>query len=265
MAIRWGHFEMRSQNHAVRTASHRNGAPQRRPRICLCTGSFTKRLRRAMLDGKLGAGDRLPSSRELTQDLGLSRNTVVAAINQFSVEGYLVSRVGSGTYVNDTVPKAGQATGRSPEPQNAGLSRRGQALATTFCATQLEVQPFTPGIADFSAFPVALWQRLQNKHWRMTYPEMLDYSYSGGHAPLAPRCCGLSARFPQRAARRRSGHHHQWYPTVAGTLRPTAGRPWGHRVAGRPGLLGSRQGFHGNRLEAPCGAGRSTRVLRPSQ
>jgi GntR family transcriptional regulator/MocR family aminotransferase len=31
---------------------------------------------------------------------------------------------------------------------------------------------------------VALWQRLQNKHWRMTYPEMLDYSYSGGHAPL---------------------------------------------------------------------------------
>ena len=39
-------------------------------------------------------------------------------------------------------------------------------------------------LADFSAFPVALWQRLQNKHWRMTYPDMLDYSYSGGHAPL---------------------------------------------------------------------------------
>jgi GntR family transcriptional regulator/MocR family aminotransferase len=31
---------------------------------------------------------------------------------------------------------------------------------------------------------VALWQRLQNKHWRMTYPDMLDYSYSGGYAPL---------------------------------------------------------------------------------
>ena len=46
------------------------------------------------------------------------------------------------------------------------------------------MQPFTPGIADFSAFPVALWQRLQNKHWRMTYPEMLDYSHSGGYAPL---------------------------------------------------------------------------------
>ena len=33
----------------------------------------------------------------------------------------------------------------------AQLSKRGTALSTTFCATQLEVQPFTPGVADFSA------------------------------------------------------------------------------------------------------------------
>ena len=142
-------------------------------------------MRRAIMDGKLAAGDRLPSSRELTQDLKLSRNTVVAALNQLGVEGYLVSRVGCGTYIHDNVPKAQARTlqARSSTAQ-ARLSRRGTALSTTFCASQLEVQPFTPGPADFSAFPVALWQRLQNKHWRMTYPEMLDYSYSGGHAPL---------------------------------------------------------------------------------
>jgi len=142
-------------------------------------------MRRAILDGKLLAGDRLPSSRELTQDLKLSRNTVVAALNQLAVEGYLVSRVGSGTYVNDNVPKVQSPTKQArASSRQAQLSKRGSALSTTFCATQLEVQPFTPGLADFSAFPVALWQRLQNKHWRMTYPEMLDYSYSGGHAPL---------------------------------------------------------------------------------
>lgn len=141
-------------------------------------------LRRAILDGKLSAGDRLPSSRELTQDLNLSRNTVVAALTQLGVEGYLVSRVGSGTFVNDSVPK--KATRRHPAQgdQGARLSKRGESLSTTFCGTQLEIQPFTPGIADFSAFPVALWQRLQNRHWRMTYPDMLDYSYSGGYAPL---------------------------------------------------------------------------------
>jgi GntR family transcriptional regulator/MocR family aminotransferase len=142
-------------------------------------------LRRAILDGKLGAGDRLPSSRELTQDLRLSRNTVVAALNQLGVEGYLVSRVGSGTYINDSVPKSYPRGRINQAPsQVSGLSKRGEALSGTFCATQLEIQPFTPGPADFSAFPVTLWQRLQNKHWRMTYPEMLDYSYAGGHAPL---------------------------------------------------------------------------------
>jgi GntR family transcriptional regulator/MocR family aminotransferase len=142
-------------------------------------------MRRAILDGKLAAGDRLPSSRELTQDLNLSRNTVVAALNQLCVEGYLLSRVGSGTYVNENVPKVHpKAKAARQVGATKALSKRGSALAKTFNATQLEVQPFTPGIADFSAFPVALWQRLQNKHWRMTYPEMLDYSYSGGHAPL---------------------------------------------------------------------------------
>ena len=63
-------------------------------------------MRRAILEGKLSAGDRLPSSRDLAQDLGLSRNTVVAAISQLTVEGYLVSRVGSGTYVHEQVPVA---------------------------------------------------------------------------------------------------------------------------------------------------------------
>jgi GntR family transcriptional regulator/MocR family aminotransferase len=147
-------------------------------------------LRRAMLDGKLGAGERLPSSRDLAQDLNLSRNTVVAAVNQLSVEGYLESRVGSGTYVNDNVPRLNPGAapvrpGQRRAATAAGqLSRRGQALSACFNASELEVQPFTPGIADFSAFPLTLWQRLQNKHWRMTYPDMLDYNDSGGYAPL---------------------------------------------------------------------------------
>jgi GntR family transcriptional regulator/MocR family aminotransferase len=147
-------------------------------------------LRRSILEGKLPAGDRLPSSRDLAQDLELSRNTVVAAINQLSVEGYLVSRVGSGTFVNDNVPRVhpGRAMGSRRrgmvQPPAGELSARGKALSTAYCATELEIQPFTPGIADFSAFPLALWQRLQNKHWRMTYPDMLDYNNSGGYAPL---------------------------------------------------------------------------------
>jgi len=141
-------------------------------------------LRRAILEGKLEPQERLPSSRDLVQDLHMSRNTVVAALNQLGVEGYLVSRVGSGTFVSAKVPLRPQQSARTLSHPAQQLSGRGVRLSTKFCASELEIQPFTPGIADFSAFPVALWQRLQNKHWRMTYPEMLDYSSSGGYAPL---------------------------------------------------------------------------------
>ena len=141
-------------------------------------------LRAALQLAVLKPGERLPSSRELSNDMGLSRNTVVVALEQLAVEGFLRSRVGSGTYVNEGVTKTVRRRLPAQAQQARALSRRGQELATAFSATELEIQPFTPGVADFSAFPVALWQRLQNKHWRMTYPDMLDYSYSGGHAPL---------------------------------------------------------------------------------
>ena len=141
-------------------------------------------LRRVILDGHLIAGERLLSSRDLAQDLGLSRNTVVAALNQLTVEGYLTSRVGSGTYVSDSVSKALPKTRLHTAAHQPSLSRRGVALAGKYTASRLEVQPFTQAIADFSAFPTALWQRLQNKHWRMSYPDMLDYSSAGGYAPL---------------------------------------------------------------------------------
>ncbi len=142
-------------------------------------------LRHAIVDGKLAGGDRLPSSRQLCHDLALARNTVITAINQLVVEGYLVTHVGSGTYVHDRFTKG--VSRRQPTVADHAaveFSRRGQVLLTSYCASQLEIYPFTPGLVDFSAFPVALWQRLQNKHWRMTYPDMLDYSYSGGYAPL---------------------------------------------------------------------------------
>ena len=141
-------------------------------------------LRLAIVDGKLSAGTRLPSSRDLRQQLALSRNTVTAALDQLTVEGYLTSHVGKGTFVTEralkTVPRRRSGQAR----QSTQLSRRGDQLLTSFCATELEIYPFTPGIVDFSAFPLALWQRLQIKHWRMAYPDMLDYSYSGGYAPL---------------------------------------------------------------------------------
>jgi GntR family transcriptional regulator/MocR family aminotransferase len=60
-------------------------------------------LREAIRGGRLATGDRLPSSRMLATDLGLSRGVVQECYEQLAAEGYLLSRTGSGTTVAGTV------------------------------------------------------------------------------------------------------------------------------------------------------------------
>src|SRR3954469_20702033 len=61
-------------------------------------------LRRAILDGRLRPGQRVPSTRGLATDLGVSRLPVLSAYEQLLHEGYLVGRTGSGTFVSDNIP-----------------------------------------------------------------------------------------------------------------------------------------------------------------
>ena len=56
-------------------------------------------LKGAILDGRVTAGARLPASRSLARELDLSRNTVLAAYEQLQAEGFLLGRVGSGSFV----------------------------------------------------------------------------------------------------------------------------------------------------------------------
>ncbi len=56
-------------------------------------------LKGAILDGRVAAGARLPASRSLARELDVSRNTVLAAYEQLQAEGFLLGRVGSGSFV----------------------------------------------------------------------------------------------------------------------------------------------------------------------
>src|SRR5207302_3879401 len=92
-------------------------------------------LRRGILDGTLAPGVRLPATRGLADELGVSRNTVLNAYEQLLAEGYLEGKVGSGTYVPRTlpeemlqVPPTGQPARPAPANRPA-LSRRGELLA----------------------------------------------------------------------------------------------------------------------------------------
>ena len=69
-------------------------------------------IRREIAAGQLGAGLRLPATRDLARQYGLSRGTVVAAFEMLQAEGYVEGRIGSGTRVTGALPP----TGRPPRP-----------------------------------------------------------------------------------------------------------------------------------------------------
>ncbi len=139
---------------------------------------------------KLGAGNKLPSSRELARDLCIARNTVIAAFEQLAAEGYVTSTLGSGTFVADiqTLTPVGTKTTASAASSKAAvappLSARGRQITAFAAGPRFEIQPFVPGDADFSSFPFKLWQRLQNRVWREARPDLLDYGQAGGYLPL---------------------------------------------------------------------------------
>jgi GntR family transcriptional regulator/MocR family aminotransferase len=62
-------------------------------------------IRHAILSGRLKRGWRLPATRELAKQYGVSRGTVVMAFEQLHSEGYLEGRTGDGTYINASLPE----------------------------------------------------------------------------------------------------------------------------------------------------------------
>jgi GntR family transcriptional regulator/MocR family aminotransferase len=61
---------------------------------------LTRALKSALAAGRVGQGSRLPPTRSLARELGLSRNTVLTAYEQLRAEGFMDARVGSGSYVS---------------------------------------------------------------------------------------------------------------------------------------------------------------------
>lgn len=147
-------------------------------------------VREAILARDLPAGLRLPSSRDLAQELRVSRNTVLFAYEQLRAEGYVEGQTGAGTFVADTTPDpVFEAEGRrTRSTQTAApealLGRRGRMLVEHAGAADRQWGAFVPGVPELTLFPNKVWMRLHNKHWRRPRPELLTYARGGGHAPL---------------------------------------------------------------------------------
>lgn len=149
-------------------------------------------LREAILEGRLRVGIRLPSTRELATELGISRNTVMNAYAQLQAEGYLEGRVGFGTCVSSSLPddllqvRAQEA--HEPDSRSGrGLSKRGTLLSgapPTVSDYQDRPHAFQPGLPALEEFPSRVWRNLYNKVWRRPPRELLGYGDPTGYRPL---------------------------------------------------------------------------------
>jgi GntR family transcriptional regulator/MocR family aminotransferase len=161
-----------------------------------------ERLRAAILAGQLEAGARLPSTRGLASELGISRNTTALAYELLLLEGYLESRVGDGTRVAHLHAQRLSQTRETARERDAAhrmegnerpplLARRNQLLVKSFSQTSLgadqpdaETGIFRVGQPDVSHFPYETWARLMAKHARQSLQGFSLYQPPQGYLPL---------------------------------------------------------------------------------
>lgn len=143
--------------------------------ICRC-------IRSEIYAGNLRPGARLPASRVLAGELGVSRTTIRNAYDQLDSEGVIETRMGSGVFVSteisvDVQRRLGDGTpvgktkiqgarlpgGRTDLPASTAKSRRIVALS----AYQLSrARHFAPNIPDHDLFPERIWTQLLMRTWR---------------------------------------------------------------------------------------------------
>jgi len=149
-------------------------------------------IRQLILDGRAAAGTRLPSTRVLSSELHVSRNTVVNAFERLAAEGYIDSKTGSGTRVARTLPDAMAKAGaagrrRASPPVRRRASHRAAAIAairTRGWSGRLgDVRPFRLGVGAISEFPHNVWARLTRRRSHRGATTM-DYDEVAGYAPL---------------------------------------------------------------------------------
>ena len=122
------------------------------------TAQIVSQLRAAMSDGRLAAGERLPSSRLLAGTLGVSRTVVNSAYAQLFAEGWIEGRHGSGTYVADGASRAMVRPGPGGQPAAAGHDGAGQQAGTPNGAG-FPVIELRPGIPWTAGIDRAAWRR----------------------------------------------------------------------------------------------------------
>src|SRR5262245_21584139 len=147
--------------------------------------------RGAILERRLRAGQRMPSTRGLAEELGLSRIPVLNAFEQLIAEGYLEARTGDGTYVSSSLPLQKNERGSNPPEAGTPLATRNRLRRASSISSELPGRlpwfgpgAFTVGHASADEFPFATWTRLLSRQAHKLTARMLRYSHAFGYEPF---------------------------------------------------------------------------------
>jgi len=144
-------------------------------------------LREAIRTGRLASGERLPSSRALSRQLGTSRGLVQDAYTQLYAEGYLIARGGSATRV---APQARPAR-PTPAPRPAAPAAPGPRPGAV---------DFAAGVPDLAAFPRTDWAWAVREGLRTAPNAAFDYGDPRGAEELRQVLAGYARRVRAAAA-----------------------------------------------------------------
>lgn len=136
-------------------------------------GQLLRQLRRLILTRAIEPGDKLPSSRKLSEELSVSRVTVTTVFNQLISEGYLSGRQRSGVYVEAELPDYSPA----PETHRPTANLRAVAAPT-------EIRPFELLAPELELFPYRQWSRFHDQVWRNPESDLLAKQDRFGWLPL---------------------------------------------------------------------------------
>src|SRR5262245_51380757 len=149
-------------------------------------------LRDGLLAGRLRPGERLPATRDFAHTQGVARGTVVTTFAQLASEGYLVSAVGSGTYVASDLPESilearrlspstSHAAGDTPRRNLSGFAHRLSAFPPGLTG---RVRAFRANVPALERFPTALWGRIAGRRLALASRTQLDACEPAGYRPL---------------------------------------------------------------------------------
>jgi GntR family transcriptional regulator/MocR family aminotransferase len=146
-------------------------------------------LRRLILSGKLKPGQKLPSTRELAEELGVSRITVKSVYEQLVVEGYALAKTGAGTFVAqgleiESAPKLRRVRRKSKIPEIEITDRAQRIMSSRASARHGETDPFRPGVPAHDLFPVKVWNKCLLEATQSDHRHHMGYGNLSGSADL---------------------------------------------------------------------------------